>query len=352
MQTSASIRPYVGRVLIALALGAGFLLAWHLSGLLLVVFGAVVIAVMLDAAASPLTRYLPLPHGVALALAVTVMAAVLTLLVWLFGAQLAGELGALREALPDAWARFQEWLATSPAGPVVLQVAEQARASATGLVAKAGTLAMSASGNVTYLLLMVAGGIYLAAQPRLYRDGLLKLFPADRRPLMGDALDASGSALRYWLLGQLVTMVVVGLLTGMGLWLLGVPGALGLGIITMLLDFVPFVGPVAAGIPAVLLGFTVSPEVGLGSLVLFTAVQQLESHVLQPLIQQRVVSLPPAVLLVSLFASGLLFGVLGVILAAPLTVVVFVLVKRLYVREALQTFTHVPGEHRPPDPQE
>lgn len=104
---------------------------------------------------------------------------------------------------------------------------------------------------------------------------------------------------------------------------------------TALLDFIPIVGPVLAAIPAILLGFTVSPEVALGTLALFVVLQQLEGHVLQPLIQARAVDLPPALLLFSLFGIGALFGPMGVVLAAPMTVVLYVLVKQLYVRHAL-----------------
>lgn len=148
-------------------------------------------------------------------------------------------------------------------------------------------LAMSATGGVANLFLVLVGGVYLAAQPRLYRTGLLKLLPAGSRPAVADALDASGAALEAWLGGQLVAMAVVGLLNGLGLWALGVPVALGLGLITALLDFVPIVGPILAAIPAILLGFTVSPQIGLVTLGLFVLVQQVEGHVLQPLIQQR-----------------------------------------------------------------
>lgn len=344
MQAFSDLRSYVARVLIVLVLAGLCLLVWRLSALLMVMFGAVVLAVMLHALVSLLVRRTPLSHGLALALVLIALVTGFALLMWLFGAQLAGEMESLKTSLPAAWAQFQAWLATSPAGPAVQQLTEQTRSSAAGWAAKLGTLAMSASGNLTHLVLMLAGGIYLAAQPGLYREGALKLFPVDRRALVGDALDASGHALKAWLGGQVLAMVVVGLLTGVGLWLLGVPVAVGLGIITALLDFVPIAGPVLAAIPAVLLGFTVSPEVGLGALLLFIAIQQLESHVLQPLIQQRVVDLPPALLLFSLFAIGALFGLPGVVLAAPLTVVIFVLVKRLYVREALQTDTHIPGE--------
>lgn len=346
MNPSLSLRAYIARVVVALALAGLCLLLWQLSGLLLVMFGAVVVAVLLHALVLQVARYTPLSHGPALAVVLLALAVGFGLLMWLFGAQLAGEMESLKASLPAAWAQFQGWLATSPAGPAVQQFAEQARSGAAGWAAKLGALAMSASGNLTYLVLMLAGGIYLSAQPGLYREGALKLFPVDRRALVGDALDASGYALRAWLGGQVLAMVVVGLLTGVGLWLLGVPAAVGLGIITALLDFVPIAGPVLAAIPAVLLGFTVSPQVGLGALLLFTAIQQLESHVLQPLIQQRVVDLPPALLLFSLFAVGALFGLLGIVLAAPLTVVVFVLVKRLYVREALHTDTPVPGDQQ------
>lgn len=345
MSSSSSLRPYVARVLIALALIALALLLWKLSDLVMVMFGAVVVAVLLSALVSLLVRHARLPHGIALGLVLLVLVAGFALLIWLFGAQLAGEMDSLKKSLPTAWAQFQAWLASSPAGPMVQQASEHLQSSLSGLAAKAGTLALSASGNITNMLLMVVGGIYLAAQPRLYREGTLKLFPADRRTLIGDAMDASGSALKAWLGGQLLAMLVIGLLTGFGLWVLGVPVAVGLGIITALLDFVPIIGPILAAIPAVLLGFTVSPQVALGALLLFIALQQLEGHVLQPVIQQRAVDLPPALLLVSLFGIGALFGLPGVVLAAPLTVVLYVLVKRLYVKEALGTDTPIPGRH-------
>lgn len=344
MQSSSSLRPYVARVVVTLALIALGLLLWKLSDLLMVIFGSVVVSVLLSAMVSLLVRRARLSHGIALGVVLAVLVAGFALLMWLFGAQLAAEMDSLKKSLPSAWADFHTWLAASPAGPMVEQASGHLQSSFSGIAAKAGTLALAASGNITNMLLMLVGGIYLAAQPKLYREGTLKLFPTDRRALVGDAMDASGNALKAWLGGQLVAMLVIGLLTGLGLWALGVPVAVGLGIITALLDFVPIVGPILAAIPAVLLGFTVSPQVALGALVLFIVLQQLESHVLQPLIQQRAVDLPPALLLISLFGIGALFGLPGVILAAPLTVVLYVLVKRLYVKEALDTDTPIPGQ--------
>jgi predicted PurR-regulated permease PerM len=102
-----------------------------------------------------------------------------------------------------------------------------------------------------------------------------------------------------------------------------------------LLDVIPMIGPIIAGIPAVLLAFTVSPATALWTLVLFLVIQQLQGNFLQPMIQKQAVDVPPAVLLFAVVAAGVLFGFLGVLLAAPLTVVVYVLVQRVYVKTLL-----------------
>jgi predicted PurR-regulated permease PerM len=139
-------------------------------------------------------------------------------------------------------------------------------------------------------------------------------------------------------------MVFIGLLTGIGLWLLGIPGALALGVIAFILEFVPFVGPILSSIPAILLALAFDPATAIWVVLLYIVIQQLEGNVIEPLVQQRAVDLPPALLLFSIVAGGLIFGMVGVVFAAPLLVVVFVMVKRLYVRDALGTHTDLPGE--------
>jgi predicted PurR-regulated permease PerM len=146
------------------------------------------------------------------------------------------------------------------------------------------------------------------------------------------------------MLGTFVSMGVVGLVTGIGLWLIGVPSALALGLLAGLLEFVPIIGPIAASVPAILLAFSHSTEMALWTAGLFILVQQLEGNLIQPIVQRYAVDLPPALLLFSVVAGGLLFGIVGIIFAAPLTVVTFVLVKRLYVREVLDTETKLPHE--------
>jgi len=341
---SSDLVLFTRKSLIVLALLAVLVLCWALTPVFMLVFGAIVVAAMLLSLSDLLRRVVPVPQGVALAIVLVGLTGGLTWLLWMFGAQATRELSTLSESLPGAWAQFQQWLGETSIGSLVQAQLDAIRDNLGRVVTSAGAIAMTVSSGTVDLLLVLIGAIYIAAQPRMYRDGLLHLVPRSAKPVAADALDTSGRALRLWLGGQLVAMVVVGILTGIGLWLLGVPAAFALALIAFLLDFVPIIGPIVAAIPGILLGFTVSPQVGFATFALYVVLQQIESNVLQPLIQQRAVELPPALLLFSLVVFGSLQGAVGLLLAAPLTVVVYVLVKRLYVRELLGGDTAVPGE--------
>jgi len=157
------------------------------------------------------------------------------------------------------------------------------------------------------------------------------------------ALDASGEALRKWLMGQLAAMVAVGCLTFAGLSLLGVPLAFALALIATLLEFIPFIGPILSGVPAVLVAFTVGPNEALYVVLLYLAIHQIEGNVIMPIVQKWAVKLAPALGIVSIVMFGLLFGLPGILFAVPLMVVVIALVKTLYVDGALE---HEPAKRR------
>jgi predicted PurR-regulated permease PerM len=211
-------------------------------------------------------------------------------------------------------------------------------------VSSAGTLFMTMWSVAIGILATIVGGIFLAAQPALYRAGLLQLFPGTARDRAAATLDSCGGALRLWLLGQLAGMVIVGALTGFGVWLVGLPSPIALGVLAGLLEFIPYAGPILMAIPALLIAATMDMRTVLETLAVFVAVQQLEGHLIMPLIWRRAVLLPPALTLFALFAMGLVFGPLGVLLAAPLTVVAYVSVKEIFVRGLLGEQTVIPGE--------
>jgi len=189
-------------------------------------------------------------------------------------------------------------------------------------------------------------GIFLAFQPDLYRVGFLNLFPAVHRKRITTVLDELGFTLWWWLMGQLVTMATVGIFIGSGLACLGVPLAGTLGLIAAILSFIPSLGPLMSAIPAVMLGLTISPTMGLWVCLLYLGVQILEANVITPLVQRKAISLPPAFVLSSELLMGLLLGGAGLAFATPLAAVVLVLVNMLYIQDYLGEQGSLPSHAR------
>jgi predicted PurR-regulated permease PerM len=347
MAEASSERIFVRRVLIVLGLTSLVYLLWQLRSLILMLFGAVVIATIFRSLADQISKVTRLPPGISVGLSVATILGSLGLLGALFGAQLGEQVATLGKTLPAAWQSLEIRLGNGALGQQLKQMVGNARSGGgSGTFSSIGKMVMSIGGGLADTVVVLFGGIFLAAQPRFYRTGAIKMVPENKRGLMSQAMNDSERALRLWLKGQLISMIIVGLLTGLGLWVLGVPSALALGLLAGLLEFVPFAGPLIAAIPAILLALAVSPDLALWVALLYLLVQQAEGAVVQPLVQQYAVDLPGVVLLFSLIGFGILFGTLGIILAAPLAVVTYVLVKRLYVQETLGTATPIPGEDK------
>jgi len=304
------------------------------------------VAVVLRSIADPIQHYANTPSWLSLTAVILLIIGVTAALSWFFGGEISAEVGALLEGLPQAWESFENRVRGTALGERFLTWVSNASPSGAGLITRVTGFVTSVGGGIADVLVVIVGGIYLASNKSLYRRGLLKVLPSHRRETVDDALELSGHALRFWLRGQIISMIVVGLCVGLGLWLIGVPSAFALGLLAGLLEFVPLVGPIVAAVPAVLLALTVGADTALWTIFLFLVVEQVEGNILQPVVQRYAVELPPAIFLFALLAFSGLFGLTGVIFAAPLTVVVYVLVKRLYVQEALKTPTKIPGERQ------
>jgi predicted PurR-regulated permease PerM len=161
----------------------------------------------------------------------------------------------------------------------------------------------------------------------------MRMIPTAARERTAETLDAITVSLKNWLKGQALGMLFVGVGTGLGLWLVGVPAAWAIGLVAGLAEFVPYLGVLLAGIPAVVLAFGQGTDTGLWTIGVLIAVQQLQGNLVMPLLQNKMVDLPPAVTIFGIIAAGILFGVPGVLLATPLTIVVLVLIRRLYLDE-------------------
>lgn len=331
MREGLSRTEFAWRVFIGLSLAAAFFIVWKLASVLLLAFGGVVLAVVLRMAAEPLARVLPLPERWAAMLATVLALLLLGAALYFFGREVGEQFDELRRRLPDALGQLGDWLSGWWGG-----AGEAANRAAQGLeqflsTSRLMNAAAATAWLITDLLVIFFVAVYVSFDPGLYRRGLLAVAPARKRPELERGFDASGTALRGWLRGQLVSMTTVGLLTWLGLWLVGVPLASALGVIAGLLEFVPILGPWLAAVPGVLLAFTVSPQTALYAALVYLAVQQVEGHIIMPLAQKWAVELPPALAVTAVVALGLLFGLPGVLFATPLVVVLLALVRRLYL---------------------
>lgn len=331
---------FIRRVFIVVGILVLVAAIYLLSDLLLLIFGAVLVAVTLRALAAPIARETSLGQRFSLLAAGLGVLAVIAGIAYWFGAQISDQLVALFDNLPaaaDAASQRIPFLA--------MPVSDLVKGSSIGgLLAGAFTWGKAVAGSVATLLLMVIAGIYIAVNPGIYRRGLVMLFPKRVQPQVSDTLNDAGAALRLWLGAQLLAMLMVGVMIGTGLAFIGVPSALGLGFVAGVLEFIPYLGPILSAIPALLIASTQSWEMVWWTLALFVVVQQVENNIILPLVTGRAVDLPPAVGLLAVVAIGILFGPLGLLLAYPLAIVVDVAVRRLYVREMLGENVTIAGE--------
>ena len=336
---------FARRVLIVVVIGGLALLLWYLVDVLLLIFAAVLVAVLLRAIARPIDRRTGIGDNWALATAALLVTLVITLAVFLFGAEIRAQTVKLVETLPAAWDLFLRRTLSGDLRDQVMEQAEGAVPAAGQVLANLLVGAWSVAGGLSGLVLIIVGGLYLAAQPGLYRQGFLLLFPDDgKRVSAKETLDSMGEALQLWLVGQLLTMAFILVVSLVGLWAIGLPASVALAVFAGLAQFVPIIGPIVASVPALLVALTESWQMVLWVLALYVVIQQVESNLVTPLVQRRTVHLPPALPLFAVVVFGLLFGLMGVLLATPLAVMAFVGIKKLWVRDTLGEATRLPGE--------
>jgi predicted PurR-regulated permease PerM len=342
---------FVRRALIVIALVAAALLLWQLRFVVALLFGAVLIATIFRAIADLLEKHLRLPARLAVLVSVLLVVGIIGGVIWAIGAQIAAQGQNLADTLPRAAEIIDSRLGAMGLGHPVSQSLHSVHSGGGLIGTNLKSFVSSVSLSVASFLIVFFGGIFLAAQPRLYGIGTIKLIPPGRRRLVAEAMEESDRALRLWLKGQLWAMILIFVMTWAGLWALGVPSALVLALISGVLEFIPYAGAITSSVPAIMVALVQSPQLALWVVILYVIVHHIEAYLIQPVIQQFAVEIPAVITLFALLAFGLLFGILGILLAAPLAVVSYVLVKRLYVIEALDTPTPIPGSEEKPAPQ-
>lgn len=331
---------FIRRILFLLVIVAITAALFRAGNLLILAFGSMLGAIVIHAIADLYRDHLRLFPRPALAAAMLTSLGALAFLGWLFGVQFRGQVSLLIIRLPGLLDQLAAWTAQGPVGAKVVDAVRAAFAGSRvardigGLVTGAGELVLNT-------LLVLIGAVFFAADPKVYERGFLFLIPPRARPAAEDALFDVGGTLKLWLRAQLIQMTTMGVLVGLGLWWGGVPSAAALGLLTGLSEFVPYVGPIAAMLPALGLAATAGTTPVLWTLGTFAAVRLLQTNFITPFVTARVVAIPPAVTLFVIIGIGYVFGVFGLFFSAALLVVIYTLVRSLYLREAL-------GEDIPP----
>ncbi|MFB6232065.1 MAG: AI-2E family transporter [Salinibacter sp.] len=352
MSTSSRDSLLVRRPYAAAGAGAALLLVLYLmtqfAEVLLTIFAGILLAVFLAGATQGLSANTFLPRSVALLLTIAGLVSLFAILWILTGPDISEQLSELAALLPNATERLTNRLrANIQQNEWVRRLLDPSQLMSTvpSVLGGVTNVFRSTVGILVNTFIVLFIGIYGAINPQWYVDGVVRMVPPSRRQRAQEVIYAIGRALRWWLTGRVIMMVIVGVLTALGLSLAGIPSPIALGLVAALSSFVPYLGPVLAVVPALLVASLLSLTKVVYVVLVYGTVQVLESYMITPLVQERAVHVPPAALISVQLIGGVGAGAVGVLLATPLAVVIIVLVQTLYVEDVLGDEVPLLGEH-------
>jgi len=250
---------------------------------------------------------------------------------WLIGAKVQGQIAELMETLPKTIENAKAKLNDSSIGEKIVNKLSSKNSMAKAQVF-AGQFFQSTFGVFGDIYAILFIGIFFTISPQTYTKGMVQLIPVKGQKKADQVLDKLGEQLRNWLKGKLISMLIVFVLTAIGLAIIGMPLWLVLALLAGLISFIPNFGPLLALIPAVLVALMQGPETAALVAGLYILIQFIESNFITTLVQQKLLNMPPALIIIAQLLMGALTGAWGLVLATPLTVIVIVLVQELYLK--------------------
>lgn len=314
---------------------------------LLLALAGILISIFFHGIASILQSKLPLKRTPALIISILLFISVSVGVSFLLYPRVSSQINSLEKELPEAANEAKEKIEETQVGQWVIDQIKTITEQSSNGGKQITSFFSSFFGGLGDIYIIFFLGIFFMAQPDLYKRGIIVLFPKHKRKRAEEVVYTLGYTLKRWLLGKLFSMLIVGILTGIGLAILGIPLALTLAIFAAIVSFIPNFGPIIGLIPAFLLAFTKGGEYALYTVLLYIVVQAIESNVITPLIQRKMISFPMAMILLAQVLLGIFTGGLGLILAVPVIAIVMVLIKMLYIEDILgDTSIEVKGEEK------
>lgn len=304
----------------------------------LLVFSGVLFGVLLNGGATAIARRTGLPRRIGLLIFCSLLVGSVVAFLVIAAPFLAEQFDELWRQIPKAAENFVERLEHYAWAREVMATVDAEDLAATA-GARSGTALNVAFGFMLSLgngVIVVFLGLYLAISPGVYTSGFSALFPPHSRPRIKAMLEETGIALWNWMTAQFISMVVVGVLTWLGLWFLGVPLSPILGVVAGLFAFIPNLGPILGTAPAALLALMQGPAVALQVIGLTLVVQTVESYLVTPTVQRETADLPPALTIAVQLLMGVLYGTLGLALATPLAAAALRIIRIFYVKDHLE----------------
>ncbi|MEO8109431.1 MAG: AI-2E family transporter [Ginsengibacter sp.] len=303
-----------------------------LFSVLLLSLAGVLFAIYFHGCASFFRKKPHVPLGWSLALSIVINIILLVAFFWFVGARLQQQVSDLTDTLPKTINNAKAYLQKSTAGSKALDYLNSSgNSQKTMSIAK--SFFSSSFGILSDVYIILLLGMFFIASPFTYKKGIVHLLPPKAKDKGASLLDEIHKVLKNWIKGQLFGFLFIAVLTGLGLWALGMPLILTLALIAGLLNFIPNFGPIIALVPAGLIGLMQGTTTAILVLCLYTLIQVVQSAVTQPLIQKKMVSIPPALIIFGQVAMGLLGGFWGVLLATPVIAIIMTLVNKLYVEK-------------------
>lgn len=347
-QKEQYLRITVSQILMVVGITAGVAVAllflWYATPVLLLIFAGILLAVFLHGISDWIAKHTFLSYGWSLTLVVLDLVAIFSVGLSLIAPDIAEQAYQLSRQLAEALQRLKEYFIQYQWGREFLGlINEDLMPSKEFVLLQASNVFSSTLNALIGFIVILFIGLYGAAQPRLYVDGIVQLVPISKRRRVRTVLHKVGRTLLWWLFGRMISMTIVGLLTIPGLWMLGIPHVLTLALIAGLLTFIPYIGPMLSVVPAALLALLQGPVQVANVLLLYLFLQSFEGYLLTPMVQRRMVAMPPALTISAQVLFGALLGFFGLMLATPLVAALIVLVRMLYVQDVLENSKQKPS---------